>query len=457
MIINNNKVTDVKICYIGGGSRGWAWILMSDLAMQDTISGTVALYDIDKEAAKANEIIGNRISTYNEAKSTWKYKAVDDIGAALDGADFVIISILPGTFNEMASDVHTPEKYGIYQPVGDSTGPGGIFRALRTIPMYIDIANAIKEYAPDAWVINYTNPMALCVATLYEVFPEIKAFGCCHEVFSTQRLFARALEDISGLKDVSYKNIKTNVLGINHFSWIDKAFYNGIDIFPIYDKFIDKYANTGIELDEQNLNSVFVCYNLVKFDLFIRFGIAAAAGDRHLAEFVPWYLEDDDFSNKWGFKLTSVDWRVKNRDELIIKSNNLVSGSQPIELKPSGEEGVKMMVALLGLGDIVTNVNMPNRGQHEGIDTGIIVETNALFSMDNVQPVFAGRLPDAINLITKRHIGVQQAVLKAAVDKNRDLAFWAFTQDPLNAKLTLGQVNDLFNEMYENTKAFMPF
>ena len=453
----NNQATDVKICYIGGGSRGWAWNFMSDLAVQNRISGTVALYDINQEAAKANAIIGNRITAKPETTSAWEYEAVSDIGEALRGANFVIISILPGSFKEMASDVHTPEKYGIYQPVGDSTGPGGLFRALRTIPMYIDIAHAIKQYAPDAWVINYTNPMALSIATLYEVFPEIKAFGCCHEVFGTQKLFARAAEEILELENISRGDVKVNVLGINHFTWIDKAVLGGVDLFPIYDEFIGKYEKAGIELDQNNLNSAFVCLNLVKFDLYRRFGIAAAAGDRHLVEFAPWYLEGEDPYSKWGFNLTPVQWRTKHRDELLSKSAKFVSGELPIDLSPSGEEGVMQIIALLGLGDMVSNVNMPNRGQMTGLDRGVVVETNALFSKDCVQPVVAGTLPDAVNLITKRHTDNARAILKAVMTKDKELAFWAFTQDPLNAKLSIDQAVTLFDEMYGNTKAFLPF
>ena len=163
MNYKNNKAENVKIAYIGGGSRGWAWGLMSDLAAADDISGTVYLYDIDHEAAKNNEIIGEKFKNAEGAKSVWKYKAVETIGEALTGADFVVISILPGTFDEMESDVHAPEKYGIYQSVGDSSGPGGIVRAMRTLPMFEEIALAVKEYCPDAWVINYTNPMTLCL------------------------------------------------------------------------------------------------------------------------------------------------------------------------------------------------------------------------------------------------------------------------------------------------------
>ena len=135
MKYGNNKYEDIKIAYIGGGSRGWAWGFMSDLAVCEDMCGTVYLYDIDLEAAKKNEKIGNGIKDIEGCKSQWKYKAVETEKEALEGADFVIISILPGTFDEMESDVHTPEKYNIYQSVGDTAGPGGILRALRTIPM----------------------------------------------------------------------------------------------------------------------------------------------------------------------------------------------------------------------------------------------------------------------------------------------------------------------------------
>ena len=210
----NGKAKEVKIAYIGGGSRGWAWNLMKDLAGAEDFSGEVALYDIDFEAAKANEVIGNKYNVLPEATSKWEYKAVETIGEALTGADFVIISILPGTFDEMESDVHTPEKYGIWQSVGDTVGPGGIVRALRTLPMFEVIAKAIERYCPNAWVINYTNPMTLCVKTLYRVFPEIKAFGCCHEVFGTANFLCEMLKDMEGIEDAKrvYYNLKNKLV-----------------------------------------------------------------------------------------------------------------------------------------------------------------------------------------------------------------------------------------------------
>lgn len=144
---------------------------MTDLSMDDSLSGAIRLYDIDEEAARHNEIIGTA-SNRPDTKGKWRYATSKTIEEALTGADFVVISILPGTFDEMESDVHLPERLGIYQSVGDTAGPGGIIRALRTIPMFVDIACAIRDFAPDAWVINYTNPMTLCVKTLYHVFPK---------------------------------------------------------------------------------------------------------------------------------------------------------------------------------------------------------------------------------------------------------------------------------------------
>ena len=145
MNYNQGKAENVKIAYIGGGSRGWAWTLMSDLAASERMSGEVCLYDIDYEAAKRNEVIGDKFNYCHNAKSKWTYRATETIDEALRGSDFVVISILPGTFDEMESDVHLPERCGIYQPVGDSTGPGGIVRALRTIPMFEYIAEKVRE------------------------------------------------------------------------------------------------------------------------------------------------------------------------------------------------------------------------------------------------------------------------------------------------------------------------
>lgn len=447
----------LKIAYIGGGSKSWARSLMNDLALESRISGTVSLYDLNYDAAVQNAKIGNQISQLEEAKSNWKYEAVSTMEEALSESDFVIISILPGSFEEMASDVHTPEKYGVYQSVGDTVGPGGFVRALRTIPMYVEIANSIKQHAKDAWVINYTNPMSLCTRTLYEVFPEIKAFGCCHEVFETQNLLAEVVKEFLNEEVAQRSDIKVNVLGINHFTWVNQASYQNIDLIPYYQQFVEKYAETGFEKEEGSWkNSVFSSCQRVKFDLFKKYGVIAAAGDRHLAEFMPpIYLKDPETVSSWKFHLTSVDFRKENLKKRISENKELAEGNQKFEINSSGEEGVKIILALLGVEEVVTNVNYPNKGQIEGLPLGAIVETNALFRNNTVQPVFAGKLPLDIHNMVHRHVLNQESILQAALTKDKQLALNTFVNEPL---LTVSheEAEELFDEMLRNTKDYLP-
>lgn len=453
-----NKVENLKIAYIGGGSRGWAWGLMSDLAKAEDMSGEVYLYDIDFEAAKHNEMIGNNIKDLPDCKSAWTYKAVPTIGEALTGANFVVISILPGTFDEMESDVHTPEKYGIYQSVGDTTGPGGIIRALRTIPMMEEIALAIKQYSPDAWVINYTNPMTVCIRTLYKTFPQIKAFGCCHEVFGTQKVLVAALKDVCGIENVNRSEIKANVVGVNHFTWFTKARYRDIDLFAVYKEFANKYADEGFgeKVDINWMNSSFICNERVKLDLFKKYGYIAAAGDRHLAEFCPhnWYLGSPEQANSWGFGLTSVKWRKLDLDGRLAKSKRLLAGEEPFEIRETGEEGITQMRALLGLCELVTNVNIPNVGQIPNLPLGAVVETNAVFRSNSLTPVFAGNIPTEIYALITRIVGEQEAVVEAGINRNLEEAFRAFVNDPL-VTLDVVTARQLFDEMIANTGKYL--
>lgn len=457
MRYEKNAVKQLRVAYIGGGSRGWAWGFMTDLATDSQLEGTIKLYDIDREAAEHNKVIGDKISAHPDAVSKWKYEVADSLKEALAGADFVVISILPGTFEEMRSDVHAPEQYGIYQSVGDTVGPGGFFRAMRTIPMYVTIAEAIRDYAPNAWVINYTNPMTLCVRTLYKIFPNIKAFGCCHEVFGTQKMLAAMVEEMCGVSGVARQEIDVNVLGINHFTWIDRASYKGMDLFPLYQKFAEKYYETGYMRgrDDNWMNNTFACSQRVKFDLFLRYGIMAAAGDRHLSEFLPpWYLKDAETAHKWGFGLTTVDWRVEDLKKRLERSEDLRSGKEKISLSGSGEEGHLLMKSLLGLGNMISNVNVPNQGQIPNLPMGAVVETNALFGRDYIAPIQAGEIPGNVNALIMPHVINQENTLNAVLNRDIDLAFSTFMADP-QMTLSLDDGRKLFRQMFDNTRSYL--
>lgn len=454
-----SDIKNLQIAYIGGGSRGWAWGFMTDLATDPEISGTIRLYDIDKEAAERNRVIGQKISAHPKAVSRWSYEVSNTLQEALTGADFVVISILPGTFREMQSDVHLPERVGVWQPVGDTVGAGGFMRALRTIPMYVEIAEAIRDFAPDAWVINYTNPMSLCVRTLYEVFPAVRAFGCCHEVFGTQKLLCAMLKAEEGVSDVRRQDLRTTVTGINHFTWITAASWGTTDLMPLYARFAEKYAESGFEegQDKNWMNSHFACAHRVKFDLFRRYGAIAAAGDRHLAEFVaPWYTKDPETIRSWMFNLTSVSWRMQDLEDRLARSDRLIRGEEEPALKTSGEEGHLLLKALLGLGDMVSNVNVPNRGQIPDLPLGAVVETNALFGRNRIEPLFAGPMPASIRPLVTRHVLNQENTLTAALNCDRKLGFSTFMNDPQLAAVSPAEGEKLFNDMLENQKEYLP-
>jgi alpha-galactosidase len=469
----------LKICYIGGGSRNWAWVLMQDLAFEKELSGRIELYDIKPEDAKTNEIIGNSLmERYNPGR--WTFHANASREDALTGSGFVFVSILPGDFEEMAADVHLPEKYGIYQPVGDTAGAGGIIRAMRSIPQFREIARAIQKYAPDAWVINYTNPMSVCTRTLYKEFPGIKAFGCCHEVFNTQKLLAAVLEE-AGLAppgSIRREDLTTRVAGINHFTWIDRASWKGIDIFPYYTQFVNTYAEAGFrgagaattfaagsagassaeDPEEALRRKLFSSAERVKMDLFRRYGLIAAAGDRHLAEFCPhsWYLAGPAQVERWGFALTPVSWRVSNRETLIRRAKAYRDGAETLVPVESGEEGIKILKALLGLGNLVSNVNMPNRGQAPDLPPEAVVETNALFSRNTIQPLTGEKLPVDLRALVLPHVLAQEGIIEAVFEQDREKAFRVFSQDFAVQTLSLKDARALFDEMCEKTLGGRP-
>lgn len=454
-----DRIDGIKISYLGGGSRGWARTLMNDLAAEPCLSGEVRLYDLDFGAAKDNEIIGNVLSARSDVPGKWQYRAVKTLKDALSDADFVVISILPGTFDEMESDVHTPEKYGIFQSVGDTVGPGGAVRALRTIPIYRDFARAIRTYCPKAWVINFTNPMTVCTRVLYREFPEIRAFGCCHEVFEVQRLIARIYEEKTGRK-VRREDIRTNVLGINHFTWMDRIHCENRDILPMVRAFAEEHYQEGLVRNGENhwINHSFSACERVKFDLFLRYGILAAAGDRHLAEFCPgeWYLGSvENAHKKWKFGLTSVAWRRRDLAERLEKTRLLKEGTE-FERFDSGEESVGQIKALLGMGELLTNVNLPNTGQMKDVPLGAVVETNAVFSSGSVTPVLAGKLPAPVSGLVLRHVMNQETLVEAGFEEDMELAFGAFLNDPL-VTLSVDDARNLFREMTSNTKKYIPF
>ena len=454
---------DIKIAYIGGGSRYWAKMVMTDLALCPHLTGEIALYDIDYEAALANVGRAKEIYGSPEAKTTFEVNAYRTSEEVFRGADFVFLSILPGPMQMFANDIDIPKRYGILQTVGDTAGPGGISRALRTVPTYIDYAHQIVDLCPDAWVINYTNPMTLSTSALYAAEPDIKAFGCCHEVFGTQEMIAEGVSKYFDVPKPSRKEIITDVAGVNHFTFVPRATWQGEDLYPMLHNHMQQPGfwddRTAWSLEAKAGGKWFDCQRLVAFDYLRRFGVLGAAGDRHLAEFVPWYLTSEENLHRWGVILTPSSLRLGTwqppHNAPGATAATRTRADTNAQLIFSGEEGVQQMLALLGVEPLDTNVNIPNRGQIPDLPLGAIIETNAQFRHNSLIPLVPQRLPDGLLALVRRIVDIQQLTLQAAIAKDRELAFQALLNDPL-CRIATDQAWEMFGEMLEANKAMLP-
>lgn len=448
----------LRIAYLGGGSRLWARSLMSDLALEEKLEGTVVLYDIDQAAAIRNQRLGTLLMQLPEAKGRFAFQVANTLESALEGADFVLISILPGTFDDMEKYVHGTEPYGVFQTVGDTAGVAGLFRSLIMMPHFERFAKAIERVCPDAWVLNFTNPMTMCVQTLYHVFPKIKALGNCHEVFFVQKILARAYREATG-KEIFFKDVQINVQGINHFTWINRATVGDVDLMPLYRDFAKKYRHVGLSGEDWIHVGPFGSGEKVKLDLFLKTGVVAAAGDRHLVEFLPHepYLRDQESIRDWRFFLTPVSLRkqiMKNGDE---SAKRIIAGEESVRITPSGEEGLAQIRALCGLETLLTNVNLPNVGQIANLKKGHVVETNALFRRDSVEPVYAGRMPAKPRKWTLPHLEIHKRLLEAFDQRSLAIAKAALRLDPSTKHLDDSTLSAMFDDIAKQLGGALSF
>jgi alpha-galactosidase len=440
------KRTEIKIAYIGGGSRYWARDLLADLAQSPRLTGEVALFDIDRAAAEKNAAIADAIFRRPDARTAFSVRAVARLPDALRGADFVVLSIEPGPTEMRYADLVIPARHGIVQPVGDTTGPGGISRAMRAIPLYTGFARQIAKCCPRAWVINYTNPMTLCTAALYAAAPGIRAFGCCHEVFHTQDRIADLVAAWFGCARPDRKEIRVDLNGINHFTWVTAASWRGRDLMPRLRKLASEptffRSRRRLAIANRDAERWFESPGLIGFDMLRRFGALGAAGDRHLSEFMPWYASSESELHRWGVVLTPYSWRLRRSRKTDAGIADYSSG----KLSASGEEGVKIIEALAGIAPLDTNVNLPNVGQSPDLPAGHVVETNARFRRDRVEPVAAGALPPAAATLVRRVVEVQRLTLRAVLERDADLVFQAMLLDPL-VRIPVDDAHRMFRAM----------
>lgn len=440
-----------RICIIGGGSRQWAIQFMKDLSYNTMTHGELVLYDVDHGAALNNVTVAQRIFSVNDSEGRFIVSAEKQIETALVGCDLVVISIEPGSTVCRWGDLVLPEQYGILQSVGDTTGPGGIMRARRALPIFFALAEKIKAHCPNAWVINYTNPMTLCTAALYKVFPGIKALGCCHEVFHTQKFLSQKVNQWFSVPAPDRREITIDLTGVNHFTFVTKATWNGYDLIARLKEEVKNPATfaDGTDAARKRLEHEqwFECDQKIAMAFLRDFGALGAAGDRHLAEFVPFFLSSDDHLFRYGVIRTPYEWRfqqAKAKREKIFTDGEL-------KAERSDEEGVDIMRSLMGDGRMITNVNRPNEGQVSYLPMGRIVESNAVISEDAIRPIVSSDPPLAIQSMVRRVSDVQRMTLDAIYNKDDELLFAAFVSDPLMT-LSLERARELFDKMLEASR-----
>ncbi|WP_207586534.1 glycoside hydrolase family 4 [Halomontanus rarus] len=442
---------DVTIAYIGGGSRQWAPNLIQDLA-QSPLDGEVRLYDTHYESAEQNARFGNWVQEREGAVADWHYEATETLEATLTGADVVIISTQYDPAETFVHDLDIPKEYGIYGAVAATIGPGGIFRAMRTIPQYREFAAAIREYCPDAWVFNYTNPVHFVTRALYDEYPGINALGLCHEVLGTRHRLARyAREELD--MDAERSDVSVNVKGINHFTWVDEARCKGVDLWPVLEDLVESdHGHQEFSWDDLAEESVFTDNWQVTWELFRRFDVLPAAGDRHLIEYATWFMQGgQEGLNRWGVKRTGSDYRAKHwtpaESDQTTDVEAWLSGEKEFELTESNETFVDILLALAGEDTYVTNVNLPNVGQVEDLQSDAVVETNALIRAGEVRPTAAGGFPRPVRSLIRGHIDTIETVIEASRDGDLDAAFQGFLIDQQIRTLQTEDARELFAEL----------
>jgi alpha-galactosidase len=441
--------TPIEVAYVGGGSTNWALTFLNDLAQSELLDGHVDLYDVDHESAVRNAELGNRVHERSDVPSDVTYAAVEDLDRALAGADVVVLSTQDPPGETYVHDLGIPEEYGIHQTVADTVGPGGTIRAMRTAPVYRDLAAAIRDNCPEAWVINYTNPMSVCTRTLADEFPDIDVIGLCHGVFATQRLFADLAGEHLDVETPPQEAIDLDVTGINHCTWATAARWNGRDLYPLL---ADELAANGPASDPTP-DSI-VAGNRIAFDLYDTYDVLPAISGRHLSEFLPWYLGDEATIEDWELRRNDPEEWLSEWDDRGDRRDAYLEDGEQFPLTDSGEVGVDVVEALAGGPAIKTNANVPNRGQAPSLPEDAAVETNVLVTGGRVTPLVADPLPPDVRTQVERHVTNQETVVAASETGDVDRAFRAFQNDPLVGSLSTQRARSLFTDLIDAQRSY---
>jgi alpha-galactosidase len=427
-----------KITLIGAGSLVFTRKLCSDILLAPSLQDSeISLMDVDPQRLEESRQIVQKI--VEERKLPARVTASTNRAESVGQADYVITTFQQGGLEAYAQDIEIPKKYGVEQCVGDTLGPGGVFRALRTIPVLIDLCHDLDQHAPNAWLLNYVNPMAAnCWAVNAATGrPHV---GLCHSVQGTSEMLAHWLE-------VPYEQIHFRCGGINHQAFFLEFRRGNEDLYPRLRQVIDRKEIYGQEP--------------VRIDLMKHFGYFVTESSGHASEYVPYFrknaqmVEEDlvprftDKVNHW-FQFGRTGGYLQHNYERLESFRQQFKHmmAAPLTTDRTHEYGSFIIEAMETNQPARINGNVPNHGLIDNLPAGCCVEVPCLVDQNGVQPIRFGPLPPQLAALNRTNINVQELIVEAAFKRNKDAIYHAVALDPLTAAVcTLPQIRQMVDEL----------
>jgi alpha-galactosidase len=433
-----------KIAFIGAGSLGFTRGLVRDVLTFPLLKdATLALMDIDAERLDFARRSVQRIVDMGHYPA--KVIATMDHAEALKDADAVLVTILAGGTDVWRYDIEIPEKYGVDINIGDTRGPSGIFRALRTIPVMLGIAHDMERYCPDATMLNYTNPMAmLCRAMQRET--KVRLTGLCHSVQGTAMMLANWI-------GAPYDEITYTCAGINHMAWYLKFEWNGQDAYPLIRKAVTERPEVYNE-------------EIVRNEMFLHFDYYVTESSGHNSEYNAWFRKRPDLIEKYCIHGTG--WNPGEHAYILKEYRNAertwkeeakkwFASETPISLERGHEYAAHIINALQGGEPFGFNGNVPNTGLVTNLPPNACVEVPVWVSRKGFESVHVGALPPQCAALTNLSSTIEEMAVEAALTGNPRLVFQAIAYDPLtSAVLSLAEIKQMVNEMLGQNREYLP-
>ncbi len=433
-----------KIAFIGAGSLEFTRKLARDLMtfplLQDA---TLALMDIDAERLDFAQRSVQKIVDLGNYPAT--VEATMDRGEALKDADVVLITILAGATDVWRHDIEIPKKYGVDINIGDTRGPSGIFRALRTIPVMLGIAHDMERYCPDATMLNYTNPMAMLCRAMQRA-TSIRLTGLCHSVQGTAMMLARWID--APMEEITY-----TCAGINHLAWYLKFEWNGKDAYPLIRRAIT--GNPEIYNEE-----------IVRNEMFLHLDYYVTESSGHNSEYNWWFRKRPDLIEKYcthgtgwnpGEHAYILKEYQKREDNWRDEAKKWFADDTSISLERGHEYAAYIINALMGGEPFEFNGNVPNASLVTNLPENACVEVPVWASRKGLSPVQVGALPPQCALLTNLSASIEEMAVEAALTGDPRLVFQAIAFDPLTASvLSLAEIKQMVNEMFQQNRGHLP-